>query len=251
MSAPLLSLVPPLEPPPPLEGQPLEDAARAALCSMLNLVVTVTAPTWRQVLFSGRRDKFAMPKIPDASLERMGRITPPESLPKDNVGITALGLAEALQQSRPEGFTPASITAVPTLKPSRDSVASWLRRVFLVTTGPAAIPLLVGAGYLLPGDVDILAAAYPEGMEAQRKAAVEAGMAVTSAGHRGGHGVELPPWLNDQLMTLMAEPRDVGFFQGLYADKGREPAGPGSLGGKAGRLAQQIAPDTVRKESLV
>ena len=246
MSAPMLSLVQPPEPP-PLEGKALEDAARAELDRTLNLEVGIKAPTWRQILFSGKRIKFQVPKCPDASLKILGQIKPPDDTAKDHVGITAVGLGEGLQKSKPEGIVPASITALPALPPSRDAMSAWLRKVFLVTAGPDALRLLVAAGYLVPSDIEALEEVYPEGVDEQRKAAVEAGMAVTAAGTRTGHSVELPPWLNDQLMTLMGEPGAQGAYQELYADAGAQPHG-GTLGGKAGKIAQQAAPDTIKGE---
>lgn len=246
MTAPQLTLLPPLEPAPPLEGQALEDAARAELNHAIRLDVQVNAPSWRQVLFGARRVKFQIPKPPEASLKLLGQIKPPESLPKDNVGITALGLAEGLQQAKPEGFVPAAITAVPALPASRDAISTWLRRVFLVTAGPAALPLLVAAGYLTPGDVATLDETYPEGVDEQRKAAVEAGMAVTTAGARTGNTVELPGWLNDQLLTLMGEPRDTEAYQDLYTQAEKPAGGTSTLGGQPSRIAEQTAPDTIK-----
>lgn len=253
MSAPSLSLVPmdaqapmaPVEPPPPLEGKELEDAARAELCAMLHLDVTVNAPTWRQVLFSGVRVRFDVPKPPQAAMDALGQIKPPDSLAKDHVGITALGLAEALQQAKPEGMVPKSITAQPALPPSRDSMTSWYRRVFLVTAGPQCLPLLVAAGYLLPSDVETLDSTYPEGTGEQRKGAVEAGMAVTAAGHRTGHTVELPSWLNDQLMTLMGEP-DSTDVQHVYEQSTPQTPGGSAIGGRPNKIAGQAAPDTIK-----
>lgn len=248
-TAPMLSLVPPpmpIEPPPPLTGKPLEDAARAELCKMLHLDVSVSAPTWRQVLFSGKRIKFEVPKAPAATLTALSQIKPPDSLTRDHVGITALGLAENLQKAKPEGMVPRSITAMPALPVSRDSMTSWMRRLFLVTAGPECAALLVSAGYLLPSDMETLEAAYPEGMDDQRKQAVEAGMAVTSAGHRNGVTPELPGWLNDQLMTLMDEDNSPD-VQGVYDQSSPEVhGGGGAPGGKAGKISQQAAPDTIK-----
>lgn len=244
-----LSLVPPAAPvesPPPLEGKPLEDAARGELCSMLRLDVTVDAPTWRQVLFSGIRVRFEVPKAPPTAIAALGQIKPPESVAKDHVGITAVQLAETLQKAKPEGMVPRSITAQPALPPSRDSMSQWLRRVFLITAGPECLPLIVAAGYLLGSDVETLEAAYPEGIGEQRKAAMEAGMAVTAAGERTGHTVELPSWLNDQLMTLMGESSATD-VQHVYDQSSPDAGGGGgALGGKPSKLAQQSAPDTIK-----
>jgi hypothetical protein len=247
----MLSLVPPPAPaesPPPLEGVALEDAARAELCRSINLDVSVTAPTWRQVLFSGRRIKFSVPKPPEASLLLLSRTEAPQGMAQNEVGMEAVKLGEMLQSTKPKGLVPKSLTAVPPLPPSRDVMTTWLRHVFLVTGGPQVLPLLVSAGYLMPSDVETLEGVYPEGMNRERLAAEEAAMAVSHAGERNGQAPELPAWLNDQMMTLMGEPDDAGFYQDLHGDAGgaKSSGTGGGLGGSTSKLAAQTAPDTTR-----
>lgn len=254
MSAPTLSLAPmdgqsptdPDQPPPPLDGKPLEDAARAELRKMLHLDVSVNAPTWRQVLFSAKRIKFQAPKAPDQSIKILGQIKPPDGVAQDHVGVTAVGLGEQLQKAKPEGMVPQSVTALPALPVSRDATSAWLRQVFLVTAGPEALRLLVAAGFLLPSDLAILEGVYPDGVDEERKAVVEAGMAVASSGTRTGHSTELPGWLNAQLLMLMGEPNDAGDYQDLYKQQSQNAPGGGGLGGKPGKIAQQAAPDTIK-----
>lgn len=238
-----LAAVPAIDPKEKARG--LEEAARAELNQALGLTVDVRAPTWRSLMFSGsKRIDFQPPRPPGEIVARVTALDP-ERFAKDATGLAALKLVEPLQKSKPQGQAPQSISARRPLPPSRSDVMSWERELFLLTAGPDCLPLLVGSGSLTPDDVDYLSTNYPEGTDAQREAAVEGATSYTAAGARTGHDPILPPWLNDQLLTLMDEPRPTQMFQDIYqqANQQKPPQQGPPPGGGNSKIAQQFRPN--------
>lgn len=238
-----LAAVPAIDPREKARG--LEEAARAELNRALGLTVDVRAPTWRSLMFSGsKRIEFQVPLPPDEVVARVTALDP-SRFAQDATGLAALKLVEPLQKSKPQGMPPASISARRPLPPSRSDVMQWDRQLFLLTAGPDCLPLLVGSGGLTPDDVDYLVANYPEGTDAQREAAVEGATAFTAAGARTGHDPELPAWLNDQLLTLMDEPRPTQMFQDIYqrANQQKPPQNGPPPGSGNSKIAQQFRPN--------
>lgn len=221
-----------------------EEAARHVLNRWLGLRVAVSAPTWRQILFGGRPDRIEVTSIPDACLGEIDKT--PQVMPGDGPAAEALKLLSALRDARPRGGSPRSISARRQLPPSRDAMATWARRVFLIAAGPVALRLLAAAGNLLSNDVALMDAAYPAGLDAERMASVEAATAFTAAALRNAHHeADLPSWLNDQMLTLMAETSPADFYQALYDGSGsasKTAPGP-SFGGTKSVIADQAAPN--------
>jgi len=239
-----LTLVPGDLPPesPPLSPLALELAARLELQRALGLSVSVRAPSWRAVMFMGKPISFHIPPVPEGVTFRVKNLDK-DAFRKDPVGVEAIRLAETLQKSMPTGYAPRSVTAARPMPASHADQAKWARSVFLVGSGPDALPLLVAAGYLTPMDCAALTAAYPNETKAQQEAAIGGARAYTEAGQRTGINPELPGWLNDQLITLMDESRPTGAFQDLYAKHQAESQqGPAASQGKS-RIAQQFRPE--------
>jgi len=225
--APELALVPPA--PSPLD---LEEEARAELLRLLRLNVRVRAPEWREILFGGRPISAKLPVVPPAVLAR---------IEKAEATGPARRLLGIVQREMPETSNPRTIAASRPLPPPKDAMAAWLRLIFLVTAGPSALRLLVAAGYLTGGDIDIMQDAYPAGLDQERTASVEAAMALTSAAMRNRQDPDVPNWLNDQLLTLMDEHRPIEFFAGLYEADAQPQQGP-SAGSGQSVIAQQNKP---------
>jgi hypothetical protein len=233
-----LALVPPPE---PLQGQALEDAARAEMCRALGLVVSVSAPTWRELMFAGKPIDFKVPEVPPKVAGKIGVLTPTD-FAADQVGLAALLLAEKLQKTKPAGSFRRSVVPGKPLPIAHGDAADWERAVFLTATGPGVVPLLCAAGYLTGGDVETLGVTYHDGMEAQRMAAIEAATALMQASARSGHDPELPDWLNEQMLTLMNEERPTDVFQAIYAKATPPPGkGPAASGVRSG-IAQSFRP---------
>jgi hypothetical protein len=222
----------------------MEDAARRALNGWINLRVDVRAPTWRELIFGGRPADITIPRVPEACLALLDKT--PQVMPGDGPAAAGAKLLEALRSARPRGGSPRSLSARRPLPPSRDALSAWMRRVFLIAAGPEVTRLLAAGGYLIPGDVAMLEAAYPKSIDAERMACVEAATAFTVAAMRNGHHeAELPAWLNAQLLTLMAEHRPAEFFQSLYSPAAAPaPDQPGpSASGQPSVIAQQMNPN--------
>lgn len=244
---PTLSLVPAQPPVPPeaLKGIALEDAARATLKRTLGLTATVSAPTWRELVFAGKPIPFKVPEVPGGVAARIGALRP-DTFPKDAVGLAALQLAEKLQKAKPGGTFKRSVAPGKPFPVAHGARADWERFVFLVAAGPEVVPLLAAAGYLTASDVDTLTEFYPEGLEAQRLAAVGAATSLTHAAARTGHDPNLSDWLNDQMLTLMAEERPTDVFQAMYEAKDPQQQqsnqGPSASGARS-RIADNYRPD--------
>jgi len=117
-------------------------------------------------------------------------------------------------------------------------MASWLRRVFLLTGGPATLRMLASAGQLAPGDVTVIEAAYPKGLDKERMDSVAAATSLTAAAMRGGQQADLPMWLNDQLLILMGEAKPADVWQALYGQKGNEKPNGGAQQGPSASAPQ-------------
>lgn len=230
----------------------IEEAARGALRHYLDLHVSVSAPTWRELLFGHSRIEFRIPRCPDEALARIDGA--PEAHPAHPGAKLAVKLIKDLSDARPRGTAPRSFSPRQPRPPARDALAAWLRRVFLVAAGPAALRLLVAAGYLTASDVEVMEGAYPEGLDDERRGAVEAAGGLTVAAHRNGAEPDLQPWLNDQLLTLMGEHRPTEFFDEIYKSEGAPTdeqqeaaaAGPGpSVGAPPSQVVDQTRPATM------
>lgn len=213
-------------PSPALSPLELETATRHVVNGWLDLVTSVKAPTWRQIVFGGRPIHFTMPTPPEASLEALDRDH--RAMPGDGPAARAKELLDMIQKARPRGSQLRSMNGSRSMPPARDAMGSWLRRVFLICGGPAALRLLAASGQLSGRDVTVVEAAYPLGLEQERKDSVEAATAFNAAAIRNGTGdVELPMWLNDQFLTLMDEQQGAAAFQSLYSpDKSDDAANP-------------------------
>jgi len=238
----------PVRPPPQPKGIELEQLSRARLRRLIGLRVDVTAPTWNQILFASQKIPMRIESPPGAVLNAIDQLPPdplPPGSPPDAVRTESEQLLKQLSDARPRGDSPRSIAGGPRLPPPQDALASWLRRVFLVVTGPEACRLLVAAGYLQSSDVDVLEVVYPEGLDVERKTAVGAAIALTNASMRNGVPHDLPAWLNDQLLTLMDERRPLDVYKDVYAaaDKGaKQPAGPSPSSAQPNLISQQSEP---------
>lgn len=233
----------PLSPPSPAG---LEGLARHALTSYLRLRVAVKAPTWHRIVFGGQPIKFRVPRVPDAVIERLeGK---PEAAPGDIPAARAAAILDAIRGARPRGTQPRSVSGRRPLPPPRDALAAWNRRLFLALAGPAALRLLAAAGYLTTTDVAVMEALYPAGVDGERLDAVKAAGALTGAAARNGVDAALPPWLNDQLLTLMGERSPAEFYAALYDDKGGAEEGQGgpppgpSVGAPPSQVVDQTKP---------
>lgn len=227
--------------PVPLKGIDLENATREELRRALGLVVTLNAPTWREVMFMGRPVAFKVPHVPDGVAGRIGAVNA-DDFAQDEAGLAALKIAETLQRGKPRGTFRRSAAPGKPLPVAHGGTADWERSVFLAAAGPEVIPLLVAAGYLTASDVDDLSAVYPEGIEAQRIAATEATAALTHAAARSGTDPDLPEWINGQILTLMGEERPVDVFQEIYARQ-PEPNKQGPAVGSRSKIAEQMRPN--------
>lgn len=213
-------------PPPALSPPELEIATRHVVNGWLDMVTTVKAPSWRQILFGGRPIHFAIPTPPEASLIGLDREH--QAMPGDGPAARAKEILNMIQKARPRGSQLRSLNGSRSMPPPRDAMGSWLRRVFLLCGGPEALRLLAAAGQLSGRDVTVIEAAYPKGLERERRDSVEAATAYNAAAIRNGTSdVEFPMWLNDQLLTLMDERQSASAFQALYSpDKSEEDAAP-------------------------
>jgi hypothetical protein len=228
-------------PPEELKGVALEQAARDELRRALGLSVNISAPTWRQVMFMGQPIAFKLPDVPPGVAARISSVKP-DVFAKDAVGLAALQLAEKLQGSKPgRSFRRSVVPGMP-LPNAHGSLDDWERLVFLVGAGPACLQLLVASGNLTSGDVEIMTTAYPEEMEHEKFAAIQAATAFTHAGARAGVDPEIPDWLNDQMLTLMDEERPVEVFQAIYA-KQPEKTQPGPSPSGRSKIAEQYRPN--------
>ena len=231
------------------QGIELETLGRARLLHLIGLRVDVTAPTWNQVLFSSKRIALRLQAPPKTVLDAIDQLPPappPPGAPPDAVRDEAQLLLNGLSQARPRGTAPRSIAGGAKLPPPSDLYAKWLRRVYLVVTGPVAIRLLTAAGYLLPDDLDVMDVIYPKGLDDERKNAVAGAIAFANAKIRGGHDHSLPAWLNDQLLTLMDEQRLGKYFQDIYAKEAKAAGPPQSPQPSTtpNLIAQQSAPNS-------
>lgn len=208
--------------------------------------IAVRSPAWREILFTAGKIPFRLPPFPAGASAKVDEQSDDVPL-VDDADKMADGLVAGLAKAKPRGTAPRSISARRELPPSADALASWKRRATLTVLGPEVCRLLVASGGLLPGDVEIMEEAYPAGLEIERRGAVEAAIAITAAAARHDRDADLPAWLNDQLLTLMAETRPTEFFQGLYEgapageDQSNVPQGP-AAGGPPSRLAEQNRP---------
>lgn len=249
---PNLTLVPPAQPEDaPLSGVALEEASREEMLRALHWHVTVAAPTWKSLMYFGKPLAFQVPRVPGGVGAEI-RALKPDSFVPTAVGLGALKLAEALQKSQPQPTPRRSISATIPLPPSKGEVSKWNRDAFLVSSGPACLPLLVSAGYLTPDDIELMETVYPHGLgmdndpdpSSARLLAVDAARSFSQVGARHGHDPVLPAWLNDQLFTLMDEDRQTGHFQALYDDAAKaaqQQPGP-SAGAGNSKIAQQFRP---------
>jgi hypothetical protein len=206
--------------PAPMGKQPtgveLEVLGRHKLLRMIGLDVDVTAPNWNTILFSSAKIRLEMKAPPQSVIDAIDQI-PPDALPGDAVATEADALLKSLAMTKPRGQQPKSMVGGKRLPPPADAMAKWLRHVWLIVTGPDATRLLVAAGYLTPDDEQVLDTAYPKGLDAEKQAAVGAAIALTTASARTGVEHDLPPWLNDQLLTLFDEDRPTRYYSDIYA----------------------------------
>lgn len=208
--------------------------------------VAIHAPTWREILFGAGKLRFRLPKFPDGAAAKVDQKTDDGAI-NDDADKMADKLIAGLSKDKPRGSAPRSVSARRELPPSSDAIATWRRRATLTVLGPEVVRLLVASGGLLGGDVSIFEDAYPAGLDLERQGAIEAAIAVTAAAARHKREADLPHWLNDQLLTLMAEHRPIEFYQDLYKgapagdDQGAAPQGP-AAGGPPSRLAEQNRP---------
>lgn len=206
----------------------MEIATRHVVNGWLDMVTSVKSPSWRQIVFGGRPIDFKMPTPPPEALDALDRDH--QAMPGDGPAARAKEILDMLQKSRPRGSQLRSINGSRTMPPPRDAMASWLRRVFLLCSGPEALRLLAAAGQLSGRDVTVIEAAYPLGLEKERRDSVEAATALNAAAIRNATGdVDLPMWLNDQLLTLMDERQPADAFQALYG-QGDDKADDGAAG---------------------
>jgi hypothetical protein len=239
--------IPALRPAPQPTGLQLEALGRERLRQMIGLRVTINAPTWNEILFSSKPIPVKVSPPPPTVLAAIDQIPPPidPGAPPDAVEAEARQLLKGLSDARPRALPPRSIAGGRKLPPPADLVAKWLRRVFLVVSGPDAVRLMVASGYLLPSDVDLLEIVYPKGFDEERRAAVEAAITVAAAAHRNQvNDHDLPSWLNDQLLVLMDERRPSDFYAEIYAqdEKESEAKGPNPSAAAPDKIAQQTAP---------
>jgi len=237
----------PSAPPPQPTGRDLEDMARARLRRLIGLRVDVTAPTWNQILFASQKIPMRVESPPGGVLNAIDQLPPqpaPPGSPADPVRTESEMLLKQLSDARPRGSSPRSIACGPRLPPPQDALSAWIRRVFLVVTGPEACRLLVAAGYLQPGDVDVLEVVYPKGLDEERQAAVGAAINLTNAAMRNGVPHDLPSWLNDQMLTLMDEKRPIDVYRDVYdaEDKAQKTSGPSPSSAQPNLIAQQSEP---------
>lgn len=202
-------------------GVELEVLARHKLLRLIGLNIDVTAPSWNTILFSSTKIKWRMETPPQACLDAIDQV-PPDAAPDDAVATEANVLLKGLSASKPRGQQPKSIVGSKPLSPPQDATAKWLRSVWLITVGPDATRLLVAAGYLTPSDLDALDTAYPKGLDAEKQACVGAAMALTAASARTGVEHDLPPWLNDQILTLLGESRPTRYYADIYAAEAQQ-----------------------------
>lgn len=235
-------------PAPQPKGLELEQLSRARLCRLIGLHVELNSPTWNQILFASKKIPIRIAAPPPNVLKAIDQLPPdppPPGSPPDAVRTESEMLLKQLSDARPRGASPRTIAGGPKLPPAADALAKWLRRVFLVVSGPEAVRLLVAGGYLLPGDVAVLEVVYPDGLDEERKAAVGGAIALTNASMRTGVEHGLPSWLNDQLLTLMDEKRPTQVYEDVYAAEAKSaPApGPGPQSTMPNLIAQQSAPN--------
>lgn len=226
-------------------GIELEALARHKLLRMLGLNIEITAPTWNTILFSSTKIKWRMETPPQECIDAIDQV-PPEVPPGDAVATEANVLLKGLSASRPRGQQPKSIVGSKPLPPPQDATAKWLRSVWLITVGPDSTRLLVAAGYLTPFDLNALDTAYPKGLDAERQACVQAAMALTAASARTGVEHDLPPWLNDQILTLMDESRPTRYYADIYAAEAKQAkptAGLSPSSASPNLISVQSAPD--------
>ena len=200
-------------PPAPLTPLELEVETRHVVNRWLDMVTTVNAPTWEQILFAGKPLRFQIPTPPQKSLDALDQVH--QAMPGSGPAASAQQILATLQKARPRGEQAKTIVGRPPLPPPRDAMASWLRRLFLLTGGPATLRMLASAGQLALGDVTVVEAAYPKGLDKERMDSVAAATSLTAAAMRGGHQADLPMWLNDQLLILMGEAKPADVWQAL------------------------------------
>jgi len=232
-------------------GVELEVLARHKLLRMLGLNIEVTAPHWNQILFSSTKIRLRIESPPQSCIDAIDQ-TPPEALPGDAVATEANVLLKGLAASKPRGVPPKSIVGSKPLPPPKDAEAKWLRSVWLITVGPDATRLLVAAGYLTPSDLTALDTAYPKGLDAEKQAAVGAAMALTTASARTGVEHDLPPWLNDQLLTLLDESRPTRYYADIYAAEqaqAKPAAGPNPSSASPNLISRQSAPSVAQGDT--
>jgi hypothetical protein len=239
--------------PPPARLTPLEleIETRHVLNRWLDMVTTVNAPPWQETLFRGKPIRLQLPTPPAKSLDALDQVH--QAMPGSGPAASAKQILDTLQKARPRGEAPKTIVGRKPLPPPRDAMAGWLRRVFLLTAGPAALRLLASAGQLAPGDVTIIEAAYPKGLDKERMDSVSAATSLTAAAMRNGHQPDLPMWLNDQLLVLMGEEKPADVWQALYGSKnggdvsagGNGAQGP-SPSAKPSSIVTNAAPGTTR-----
>lgn len=232
-----IALVP--QPVPP-KGVDLENATREELRRALGLVVTVNAPTWRELMFMGKPIAFKVPHVPDGSAGRIGAVNS-DAFSQDEAGVAALKIAETLQRAKPRGTFRRSAAPGKPFPVSRGGSADWERSVFLAAAGPEVIPLLAAAGYLTTSDIEDLTAVYPEGVEAQRLAAAEAATALVHAAARTGTDPDLAEWANAQIMTLMGEEKPTAIFQEIYARQPQQNQQGPAVGSRS-KIAENYRP---------
>lgn len=235
-------------PPPVVSTPPAPDVqealARHVMAKRLGFSrILVRAPSWREILFGAGKLDFHLPRFPDGATEKVDAKQPD---PVDDADRRADQLIAKLSKDKPRGTSPRSVSARRKLPPSDDAMASWRRQATLTVLGPVIARLLVSSGGLTASDVEVLEDTYPEGLDLERKGSIEAAIAVTAAAARHKRDADLPDWLNDQLLTLMAETRPTQFFQDLYGpedvgDDQSQAQGP-SASGPPSRIAQQNSP---------
>ena len=237
-----LAVVPPPVPVEELKGVELEDASRAEMRRALGLTVTVSAPTWREIVFMTAPILLKIPEVPPGVAGRLGALRL-EWFAENKVGMAALALAEKLQKAKPGGTFKRSAAPGKPLPVAHGAFSSWERLVFLVACGPDVAPLLAAASYLTGSDVDAIVESYPEGVERQRLEAVTAAATLTRAAARTGHDPSLSEWANGQILTLMAEEKPADVFQAIYASKANaKPGQQGSPADARSKIAENYRP---------